>query len=317
MTALIAIESDELMPRTDHQATEYRRRQLVNAVEEGGGQVVALSAADGLIWTSVGDVTPLVTVLDQNPQISWVQLPWAGVEHVARSELLSRPVTFTCAKEIFAEQVGEHALVLTLACLRHVVAQARTKSWLEIDPESLFRRRVTILGAGGTAMTLLSLLQPFNCYVRVLRRQSEQVPGANETLTLDHLHEVLPDTDVLVLALALTPQTAAIIGARELDLLPAHAVVVNIARGAHIDTDALTTAVRDKKIAAAGLDVTEPEPLPAEHPLWQLDNVLITSHCADSIEFVTTQLCQLVRENVQRFSRGKPLTGIVDPVAGY
>jgi phosphoglycerate dehydrogenase-like enzyme len=213
--------------------------------------------------------------------------------------------------------VAEHALLLTLTCLRHVVARARTRGWLEIEPNSLFRLRTTILGGGGTATALLALLRPFDCYVRVLRRRPEPVAGAAETLSTDELQHVLPVTDVLILALALTDETSSMIGAAELALLPPNAVVVNVARGGHIDTDALTAALRDGRIAAASLDVTAPQPLPSDHPLWQMDNVLITSHCADSTDFVITRLCERVQENVRRFRTGKPLAGVVDAAAGY
>jgi phosphoglycerate dehydrogenase-like enzyme len=316
--ARIAIESSaDLIPRSDHQVTERRRVLLAKSVEDGGGQIVPANEANGLIWTSVGDVAPLVALLDENPHLSWVQLPWAGVENVARSGLLSRAVTFTCAKGLFAEQVAEHALLLILTCLRHVVVRARTRSWLEIEPNSLFRRRVTILGAGGTARALLGLLRPFDCRVRVLRRRREPVAEATDTLPMDQLHQVLPTTEVLILALALTDHTNSVLGAQELALLSPHAVVVNVARGALVDTAALTAALRDRRIGAAALDVTEPEPLPSEHPLWRLDNVLITSHCADSTEFVITRLCERVRENVRRFTTGQPLAGVVDSAAGY
>ncbi len=176
---------------------------------------------------------------------------------------------------------------------------------------------MTILGAGGIAQTLLALLAPFDCDVTVLRRTSEPMPGATRTIAIGELAGVLPQTDVLVLALALTPLTRHIIGARELALLPSNAVLVNVARGGHVDTEALVAALTDGEIATAALDVTEPEPLPPGHPLWAFDNVLITSHCADSMAFVTEKLVERVGENVARFIAGKPLVGLVHPEHGY
>jgi phosphoglycerate dehydrogenase-like enzyme len=289
---------------------------VAEAVREAGGSIVPVSDANGLMWLD-GDPAPLAVLLDANPEISWVQLPAAGVEAFASAGLFARPVTFTCAKGSFAEQVAEHALMLTLACLRQLVAQARDRTWHPVEVISLRGKRVTILGAGGIAEVLIRLLQPFECHIRVLRRRAEPVEGANESLPTTELHAILPETDVLVLALALTPETRQIIGQKELDLLSTDAVVVNVARGAHIDTEALTVAARDGWIAAAGLDVTDPEPLPSDHPLWSLDNVLITSHCADSTSFVTNRLGERIRDNVGRFCREEPLVGVVDVAFGY
>jgi phosphoglycerate dehydrogenase-like enzyme len=176
---------------------------------------------------------------------------------------------------------------------------------------------VTILGGGGIAAELIRLLAPFQCRIRVIRRQAQKMDGADETLQVSSLRSVLGDTDVLVLALALTPETSGIIGVAELALLPDQAIVVNVARGAHLATDALVEALRTNTIAGAGLDVTDPEPLPAGHPLWTDPRVLITSHCADSPEYVTQMLCERVERNVRSLRAGRPLEGLVDPVAGY
>ncbi|MGH7882101.1 MAG: D-isomer specific 2-hydroxyacid dehydrogenase family protein [Candidatus Dormibacteraceae bacterium] len=298
-------------------ASSKWRPYFTEAVLQGGGEVAPPSAANALIWLDNGDSGGLVEVLDRYPAIAWVQLPWAGVETFYQSGLFDRPVRFTCAKGAYGEQVGEHALTLTLACLRHLVEQGRHLSWHPKEPESLFGRRVAILGAGGIALTYVRLLQPFGCQITALRRQAEPLPGADQTLTLAHLHSVLPQTEVLVLALALTPQTRRIIGARELALLPPGAVVINVARGGHIDTQALVASLRSGHLAAAGLDVTDPEPLPDDHPLWQMNNVLITSHCADSVGWCVRQLAERGRENVTRFAQNQPLIGLVDPQAGY
>ncbi|WP_460301793.1 D-isomer specific 2-hydroxyacid dehydrogenase family protein [Actinocorallia aurea] len=291
------------------------RDQVAQAVTRGGGTVVPVQEAEGLVWLLPGGPEPLLEVLDDHPSIRWVQLPWAGVEHFKAA--FKRPQTFTCAKGSFAKQVSEHALLLALACLRDLVRHARTPSWRPIDPRSLGGLSVTILGGGGIATELVRLLQPFGCRIRVLRRSPEPLPGADETLPISELHAVLPTTDVLVVALALTPETRHIVGAPELALLPPGAVLVNVARGPHVDTDALMAALDSGALAAAGLDVTDPEPLPADHPLWGYDQVLITSHCADSSDYVALKLCERVTENVRRFGEGTELEGLVDAEAGY
>ncbi|MFI6507121.1 D-isomer specific 2-hydroxyacid dehydrogenase family protein [Streptosporangium sp. NPDC050855] len=293
------------------------RSMVERAVSAGGGVVGPPAEADGLVWLVPGEPEVLRATLEANPRIRWVQFPWAGVERFIPSGVFGLPVVFSCAKGSFAGQVGEHALMLILACLRSVSRQARTPRWDPVDPRSLHGRSVTILGGGGIAVELIRLLEPFGCRIRVIRRRPDGVEGAGETLPPAALHAVLPETDVLVLALALTPETTHVVDAAELALLPEHAVVVNVARGGHIRTDALVEALRAGSISAAGLDVTDPEPLPEGHPLWDDPRVLITSHCADSAEYVARMFCERVERNVRNLRAGLPLEGVIDPATGY
>ncbi|WP_344917771.1 D-isomer specific 2-hydroxyacid dehydrogenase family protein [Streptosporangium oxazolinicum] len=293
------------------------RSGVEEAVSRGGGANVPLDEANGLVWLIPGEPELLGAALEAHPRIEWVQFPWAGVEKFTTSGVLDRPVVFSCAKGAFAGQVAEHALMLMLACLRGLSRQARTPAWSPVDPRSLHGRRVTILGGGGIATELVRLLRPFECRIRVIRRSPEKVEGSDETLPPPALPAVLPETDLLVLALALTPETRHVVGAAELALLPPHAVVVNVARGAHIETGALVEALDAGTISAAGLDVTDPEPLPDGHPLWADPRVLITSHSADSADYVRRMFCERVERNVANLRAGRPLEGVIDPSAGY
>ena len=151
----------------------------------------------------------------------------------------------------------------------------------------------------------------------VVRRSDTPVPGADRTITGARLHEVLPLTDVLVLVLALTAETTGIIDGPELDALPDHAVLVNVARGGHVVTDALVEALRGGRIGGAALDVTDPEPLPDGHPLWSLPNCLITPHIGNTPEMGLELLEPFVAENVRRFCDGEDLLAPVDVALGY
>jgi phosphoglycerate dehydrogenase-like enzyme len=128
---------------------------------------------------------------------------------------------------------------------------------------------------------------------------------------------VLPDADVVVVAAAMTEGTAGIIGAAELAVMKPTAVLINIARGGLVDTGALTEALASGAIAGAGLDVTDPEPLPEGHPLWSEPRALITSHSADTPEMTTPLLAERVKTNVRAFLDHSRFEGIVDPEAGY
>ena len=289
-----------------------------DAVRDGGGEVVERDdRPDSLVWLDPGDVDGLATWLAEVPDARWVQLPFAGVERVAEAGLLDDDRIWTCAKGAYAEPVAEHALMLALAGLRHLPARVVARSWGIPAGTSLYDQPVTIVGGGGIATSLLEQLAPFRVEATVVRRRADPVPGAARTLSVDRLHESLDGALVVVLALALTPDTERIIGAAELEAMSTSAWLVNVARGRHVDTDALTAALSSGVIAGAALDVTDPEPLPDGHPLWDLENCIVTPHTADTIEMVIPLLADRIRTNVRRLVAGEPLVGLVDASAGY
>ena len=289
-----------------------------DAVRDGGGEVVELAdRPDSLVWLDPGDVTGLTGWLAEVPDARWVQLPFAGVERVAEAGLLDDQRIWTCAKGAYAEPVAEHALALTLAGLRHLPTRVAARSWGIPAGVSLYDQKVTIVGGGGIATSLLEQLAPFRVEATVVRRRSDPLPGAARTLPVERLHESLSDALVVVLALALTPETTGIIGAAELDAMPDHSWLVNVARGRHVDTEALVAALQAESIGGAALDVTDPEPLPDGHPLWDLQNCIVTPHTADTIEMVVPLLADRIRTNVGRLAAGEPLVGLVDVAAGY
>lgn len=294
---------------------------IEHAIAEAGGTVAPLdSATRAVIWLGGGS-DELEAVLADHPSIGWVQLPLAGVERHARLLEAHRDRPFplwTSAKGAYAEPVAEHALTLALALLRQVPDKARATSWQ--DPReglSLFGARVTIVGAGGIAVELLRLLAPFECRVTIVRRGGGDLPGADRTVTVDRLMDVLPETDVLILAAAATGETSKLIGAEQLAALPRFSVLVNIARGALIDTEALSASLDAGHFWGVGLDVTDPEPLPDGHPLWNHPRCVVTSHTADTDEMVELLLADRVRHNVQAFLGAGDFIGVVDPEKGY
>ncbi len=295
---------------------------FVSAVERGGGQVIPLSEdTRGLVWLSEKRADELAAILHEHPQISWVQLPWAGVDGFAKifSELDhdSAPL-FTSAKGSYSEPVAEHALMLTLSLLRELPSKARDAVWAtERTGLSLYANNIVIVGAGGITTELLSLLAPFRPNITVVRRKAEPMPGAQSTVTAAHLDDILPTADVVIVAAAATGETDKMFDERRLSLLPAHAVLVNIARGSLVDTDALHAALRAQMLWGAGLDVTMPEPLPANHPLWDEPRCVITSHSADTPLMTAHLLASRISDNVAAFMAEKPLRGIVDTRAGY
>jgi phosphoglycerate dehydrogenase-like enzyme len=293
------------------------RDWLADAVRAGGASVVPAAEATALVWTEVADAEGLAKALDVHPQIEWVQLPWAGIEPYVGVIRAHGELVWTCGKGVYAEPVAEHALALALAGMRNLDRYARAGTWTGPQGRNLLGARVTILGGGGVTESLLRLLGPFGGEVTVVRNQALPMEGAARVLAAGETDGALAGADLVVLALALTPGTRGVIDRRRLGLLAPGACLVNIARGEHVVTDDLVAALDDGTLGSAGLDVTDPEPLPDGHQLWRLPNVIITPHTANTPEMAVPLLGARVAENVRRRAYGEPLLGPVDPARGY
>ena len=309
------------MPAPSHDAIAVTPRStrtwLDDAVVSGGGRVVDPADASGVVWTHPDDAAGLGALLDGHPQLEWVQLPWAGIEPHVETVQRHPERTWTCGKGVYAEPVAEHALALLLAWLRNLHAYARADGWTGQAGTNLLGARVTIVGGGGIAESLLRLLGPFGCRTTVVRRRPEPMDGAAEVVGMEHLDAALTGAEAVVLAVALTPATAGLLDRRRLELLAPHGWVVNVARGAHIVTDDLVAVLAEGRIGGAALDVTDPEPLPDDHPLWSEPRCLITPHTGNTQAMAVPLLSERVRENVRRRIAGEPLLGLVDAAAGY
>ena len=296
---------------------EGTRDYIREAVRKGGGEVVPVAAAKALVWTDTGAPDALTDLLAGNDQIEWVQLPWAGVEPYAEAGVFDSKRRWTSGKGVYAEPVAEHALTLTLSGLRELPRYAQETSWSAQAGISLIDGAMTIFGAGGITTELIRLLQPFNCSITVVRRHPEPIEGVDRVLPFDHRYEALKGADVVVLALALTPETRGIISRVEFELMAPHAWLVNVARGQHVVTEDLVIALREDVIGGAALDVTDPEPLTEGHPLWRLPNCLITPHTANTEDMAKPLLSARITENVRRYAADENLIGMIDPDLGY
>jgi D-3-phosphoglycerate dehydrogenase len=285
--------------------------ELARAVETAGGSVVSLGQADGVVWAGTApDSLP-----DLPRSVRWVQLPSAGVEPWMERISATPQVTFTSAAGAYAPQVAEHALALLLAGVRGIVASARQQTWEIPAHDTLAGSTVAIIGAGGIGRALITQLAPHRVEVIAVTRRGHDVPGAARTLGADELDEIWEGADHFVIAAPATSETRHLVGAPELARMRPHAWIVNVARGSLIDTDALVDALRERRIGGAALDVTDPEPLPDGHPLWEL--ALITPHIANPEHALTRRLAERVQENVTRLASGEALIAQIDPERGY
>lgn len=296
--------------------------EYLRAIALGGGVAADLNGSTtGLVWTDSQDTVQLAQILADNPQISWVQLPFAGVDNFkGLFDSLSesgRNLLVTSAKGAYREPVAEHALMLALALGRALPERLAAKSWGRKFAVSLFDSNVLIVGGGGIAEELLRLLAPFRVSSTVVRRSTESLAGATKTIGLGDLDSHLGDADFVFIASALTEETKGLFDSTLFSRMKQSAYLVNIARGAIVDSSALELALNTGQIAGAGIDVTDPEPLPDGHPLWNVPNLIITPHTADTPEQCVRLLSERIVLNVQAIIRATPLVGQVNLELGY
>lgn len=288
---------------------------MADAITAGGGHVVPVAEAEALIWAAPRDPDALRAVLAAAPHLAWVQLPFAGIEHYV--ELVDDERVWTCGKGVYATPVAEMAFALALAGLRNLGGYARAAEWGRPQGRNLVDADVTILGGGGIAEELIRMLQPFDCHITVVRNRVTEMEGADVVLEPDRYVDAIADADVVFVALPLTPETEGMISRSELEQMRSDAWIVNVARGRHIVTDDLVWALQNGIIGGAALDVTDPEPLPAGHPLWSLPNVIITPHVGNTPEMAIPLLSERIAVNVRKFAAGDELVGPVHVDLGY
>ena len=287
---------------------------LESAVRSGGGSVVPLAQANAIVCT--GDDVELLrrSIL---PDVRWVQLGAAGIEMWFDAGLMRPDVVWTAAKGVYARPIAEHVLALILAAARGLPERARARTWGSKAGRLVTGATVGVVGAGGIGTELIGLLAPLSLRTIALTRDARSVSGADVSVGPDQLPALLSQSDFVVLTAALTAETAGMISAERLALMRPDAWLINVARGELVDTSALVTALRAGTIGGAALDVTDPEPLPADHILWTLPNVLITPHVACTPAMGGRFLAQRVEENVRRFVHREGLLGVVDQSLGY
>ena len=294
------------MPPTVHIAPEPDP-EVEAAVREAGGAIGSLAEADGLVWV---DSNPDGFPAELPDRVRWVQLPSAGVE--LWLDHIDRERQWTSAAPAFGRGVAEHALALMLAGTRRLHEFARARTWSRPEIHRLEGATVAIIGTGSIGRALIELLEPFRVEVLAVTRR-----GRDGTLPIERVGEVWPRAQFVVIAAPATAATRHLVGADELAAMRDDAWLVNVARGAVVDTDALVRALAEGSIAGAALDVTDPEPLPDGHPLWTEPRALITPHVANPDVTLMRDLAELAGEQVRRLAAGEPLLSPVDPDAGY
>jgi glyoxylate/hydroxypyruvate reductase len=257
------------------------------------------------------------------PRLRFVQATSAGIGgFMARTGLDRAGFAVSTAAGIHAAPLAEFAVLGALYFVKGVPMLSAWKAkrhWERYATHGLAGRRALVIGLGGVGRETVRQLGALGMDVWGLARRApaEPVPGLSRAIDAGGLREALGRTDVLVIACPLTEQTRGMIGSEQIAALPPDAIVVNIGRGAVIDEAALIEALTDGRLAGACLDVFEHEPLPADSPLWALDNVLVSPHSASTLVEENAALTELFIDNLGRHLDGLPLRNPYDPVAGY
>jgi len=295
-------------------ASESDREFLEVAVGDAGGVLSPLEAAEVLVWAS-NDVEELTPFLHEG--VRWVQLYAAGVDAWIRGGVIDSHRLWTAGKGVYGAVIAEYCLALLLAGAARLPEAARALAWNPLTADSVGGKTVGVIGAGGIGSELIRLLEPFGARTLAITRSGRTVAGATESLGPEGLDRLLRESDYLALCAASTPQSRGLLSRERIARMKQNAFVVNIARGALIDTDALVEAIDDGRIRGAALDVTDPEPLPDDHPLWRLPTVIVTSHMSGSAPAWRDAFATRLRENVARYIADDPLVGVVDLDLGY
>jgi phosphoglycerate dehydrogenase-like enzyme len=274
----------------------------------------ALPAHDVLMCPNPVYTAPLAAAL-RAPEsgIKWLQLLTAGYDALVEFAVPGGLVV-TGAGDAYAPAVATHAVALMLALQRRFldcVANQGARRWDRAMAARMsipFGGEIAILGFGSIGAQIARIVRPMGARIVAVTRSAAPTPLADAVAKIGELGAVLPRADAVILALPLMPGTRAVIGATELGLMKRGAVLVNIARGPLIDSDALAAALRDGTIAGAGLDVADPEPLPVDHPLWLAPNLIVTPHVAGACGPLGGQrLAAVAVDNLRRYIDGRPL----------
>ena len=253
--------------------------------------------------------------------LRWVHQPHAGVEGFMYPAFKASDVVLTNCRRLYGRQISEHAFALLLSLTRSIPAQLefmKRKHWERVPCIELAGMTMGILGLGGIGRAVAARAKAFEFNVIAVDPESMEKPDTVTQLgKLDWLPEMMAQSNVVMVCCPSTPETHKLLSHEQFNLLPDGSYLVNVSRGRIVDEDALIAALRNGKLAAAGLDVTYVEPCPPDSPLWTEPNVILTGHSAGASQHIRARAMQLFVENLHRYVRGEPLENVVDKQKGY
>jgi phosphoglycerate dehydrogenase-like enzyme len=261
-------------------------------------------------------------------KLQWVQINSAGVERALHlsggNDLRDSNIVLTNNQIVQGPEIADHAFAMLLMFTRKLDLywEAKKKeNWLRegrYQGIELRGKNAVVIGVGGIGTQISFRAWAFG--MNVVGVDPEDIPFMpviGKVVKPDQLDQVLPDADVVFVSAPHTPMSNKMMGPRQFELMKKGAYFIAVSRGALYDMDALVKALSEKRLTAAGVDVTDPEPLPPGHPLWKFDNVIVTPHIAGRSDKDTERMNGTIKENLRRFVEGKPLINVVDKHKGY
>lgn len=254
-------------------------------------------------------------------RLRWIHVGTAGVERVLFPELIASGVVLTNSRYVFDEALAEYTIGLMLALSKDLYATFQHQGehrWVQRETETLAGKAVVMVGVGPIARRTAQIARTFGMSVRGIGRTPRGGdPDFGDIAAPDGLRASFADADYVVMVLPSTPQTAGMVDAAAIGALKPAARLINVGRGSTLDQDALCTALREGRLAGAALDVMTPEPLPADSPLWDVPNLIISPHMSGDHTGWQRDIVDLFTRNLDRFQRGEPLLNVVDKSLGY
>lgn len=265
-----------------------------------------------------------VKLLKGCSHLKWIQLNNAGTEGFCEPGALPEKTILTNATGAYGTAISEHMIGMVFMLHKHLheyYLQQQSCVWEKLGPMTVVDGSTTlVLGLGDIGTEFARRIHAMGSLVIGIRKSHQPKPDfVDEQYTMDALNDVLPRVDIVAMSLPGYSQTRHIINKETLALMKPTAVLINVGRGISVDTDALCQALNEGRLGGACLDVTDPEPLPADHPLWKAKNALITPHASGgyALDFTLEKILKLCGENLERFIKGEPLLNQVDMETGY
>jgi phosphoglycerate dehydrogenase-like enzyme len=281
--------------------------------------------------TPLGDADVAVTwaltpdEIDAAPNLRWVQWIGAGVDHAPLEALKARGILLTNNRGVHANNIAEHVIGMMIAIARNFprLVHAQDEHIWSLDDnrwtvKELAGSRALILGAGNIGKALATKAMGMGLDVEVMgrNRRASFIDGVTYR-TVDELESALPNADHVVIGIPLTPETLNLFDERRFSLMKRGAIIYNVGRGPILDTAALIAALESGRLGGAGIDVSDPEPLPHDHPLWTAPNVFITGHTSGRTPYYWQRGGRILRANIAHYLAGEPLENLVDYEQGY
>ena len=272
-------------------------------------------------WSPTREI--LQSVIARGSRLRWLHSRSAGLDSIMSPELIASPIPFTNGRGVFSQSLGEFVLAVTLYFAKDFARMRRSQQaakWDPFDVLEISRQTMGIVAYGDIGRACATRAKAMGMRVLALRRRPELSagdPNVDRMYAWNQRLEMLAESDYVVAAAPLTPETQSMIGDPEFAAMKPTAVIINVGRGPVIDEPAMLRALQSGRIKGAGLDVTSVEPLPSDSPLYRLDNVLLSPHCADHTPDWLNDAMLFFLQQLERFRTGQPLQNLVDKSRGY